>query len=149
MKLASLFLYISSTSEAKNNNYEKSVIVEAKRVFGVVESIELKQFTLIEGHPTFASTPCIFPFQLFLSCFLTPPSVQIDLKFPLILFPFRLKRNSSLIGCRSILNNQRDFDFADGDLEEIDKRRDHRRSKAVEDMIFILSSPILCSRSRY
>ena len=31
----------------------------------------------------------------------------------------------------------------------MDKRRDHRRSKDAEAMIFILSSPILCNRSRY
>jgi len=50
---------------------------------------------------------------------------------------------------RGIPNNRRDSDFADGDRKEMDKRRDHRRSKEVEDMIFILSSPILCNRSRY
>ena len=50
---------------------------------------------------------------------------------------------------RGIPNNRRDSDFADGALEEMDKRRDHRRSKDAEAMIFILSSPILCNRSRY
>ena len=39
---------------------------------------------------------------------------------------------------KGIPNNRRDSDFAEGDLEEMDKQRDHRRSKEVEDMIFIL-----------
>jgi hypothetical protein len=40
------------------------------------------------------------------------PSILIDLKFPLILFSFRLKCNSSRIGCWGIPNNQGDSDFA-------------------------------------
>jgi predicted KAP-like P-loop ATPase len=50
---------------------------------------------------------------------------------------------------KGIPSNRRDSDFADGDLEEMDKRSDRRRSKAVEDMSFILSPPILYNWSRY
>jgi hypothetical protein len=78
------------------------------------------------------------------------PYVQVDLKFPLILFSFRLKCNSSLIKSRGFSNPKgRDRDFGDGDRKEMDKRRDHRRSKEVKAMIFLLSSPLLCNRSRY
>jgi hypothetical protein len=65
------------------------------------------------------------------------PSIQIALKVPLILFPSRRKCSSSLIGRRGISNNRRDSDFAEGDLEERDKQRDHRGSKKIEEFALI------------
>ena len=56
----------------------------------------------------------------------------------------RLKCNSSLIGGRGISNNQRDCDFADGDCKEMDRRRDRRRSKEVEDLIFYFAAKSNC-----